>query len=977
MSKKIPVSRQFNKWHDAQRVDKLDLETEQNRNIYTDASIISNHFGSGIIPNSLRQKVIFDSDDLTLEQAALLQSNDFDGTGIQPHAQPTDNVLGEQLEVELSGSDVFGRLSVKVLIIGLDFQGIPQMDRLVFYKNEKQVTKKHYSRILSLFFNDFKGNNKCSRNLGGKITIKESESFQLSRDPIMVAQDFEPDLFFRDFKVSGVISGSSTTSLFLTLQDGIGPEYSVDSLNIQTTVKQNRYLNSNDVVTKIGQKFLATTNNIQKVTLLLGVDKDTNATVEDQFDWSGNLVVSIYELQNTVSCPTDIVPELAIEFDPKPEPLAQLSVNQNDLREQGYILTNVLQPVDFIFSDTKLGSTVNSVIEPGKFYSVVINRAGAANTGEIFTGVGNSRIDNSRLTIFSGSWVDVPEEDLWFRVYHAAAKISNGQAYDGGNGIEIEKTILNEVGSTIDYSFDAQPFSDTGEGTTNTAIIQAIINESQEEQDERTGNPVFSRQKFVPSFSFVTSDALDDLKKVTDPLIIGAARDINPKQNPILTKIQDLPGLVNGNVFTVINPDPDLLSLRLVGSKLLPNTDSNNDYRIFKTLLCTDNYGDVNGDGEIDQLDIARASQLVGESLFFESTQQKIIDGDIQTLELLRADVNGDGYITSDDVTIITNYVSRSINSFPAGSTFQHLDIYVQQSIGRFDGYHDCTDGYIRLDGSVGANEVNSEDLSEVEKQYYGFVETPTIDQDDSAFTQIPFEPVEYEIRPIPFWQEYLLSFSSSARIVPAAFSFDETIVSYCNENNDLCIDRTSIQPESEPGRNDIMFPNNIIIKNGQILNPDGTNYKVDLEIANIILQLPAEPLENVVIDVFRKLVADSGDGKTQAGLNPLKFSDCTNVKTDALAKGQVKFGVAIQAFNPNLDGYTDEDGYGIIIDDVIGIYMDQENGLLTLNMKDLEVDPILVNLVTKIQITVYLKKAGWVNQTVTIPPEQIIGLLS
>src|SRR5690554_1767403 len=139
MSKKIPVSRQFNKWHDAQRVDKLDLETEQNRNIYTDASIISNHFGSGIIPNSLRQKVIFDSDDLTLEQAALLQSNDFDGTGIQPHAQPTDNVLGEQLEVELSGSDVFGRLSVKVLIIGLDFQGIPQMDRLVFYKNEKQV----------------------------------------------------------------------------------------------------------------------------------------------------------------------------------------------------------------------------------------------------------------------------------------------------------------------------------------------------------------------------------------------------------------------------------------------------------------------------------------------------------------------------------------------------------------------------------------------------------------------------------------------------------------------------------------------------------------------------------------------------------------------------------------------------------------------------------------------------------------------
>src|SRR5690606_38945600 len=137
-------------------------------------------------------------------------------------------------------------------------------------------------------FNDFKGNNNCSRNLGGRVVIREVQSYQLSRDSIMSSQDLEPNLFFRDFKISGLISGSTpTVSLQMTLQAGMGPEFTVDSLNIQTTVKQNRTIPAGDVTTKIGQKFKARTNNIQKVTLLLGVHKDFAASVEDQFDWNG------------------------------------------------------------------------------------------------------------------------------------------------------------------------------------------------------------------------------------------------------------------------------------------------------------------------------------------------------------------------------------------------------------------------------------------------------------------------------------------------------------------------------------------------------------------------------------------------------------------------------------------------------------------------------------------------------------------
>ena len=43
------------------------------------SGIINNHFGSGVIPDSIQQKVLFDSDNLTQEQSALVVSNDFDG----------------------------------------------------------------------------------------------------------------------------------------------------------------------------------------------------------------------------------------------------------------------------------------------------------------------------------------------------------------------------------------------------------------------------------------------------------------------------------------------------------------------------------------------------------------------------------------------------------------------------------------------------------------------------------------------------------------------------------------------------------------------------------------------------------------------------------------------------------------------------------------------------------------------------------
>lgn len=964
-----------NKWQDAQRVDQNDMDTEQTRNNEIDAAIVQNHFGSGVLLSSPQQNVLFDSDTLTSVQASLLAAGNFDGTGLSPHAQPGDINLGNQLEVELTGSKAVGRLTVKIAIIGLAFDDTLQVDRFYFHRNEKQVTSRHYKRILTIFTNDFKGNHNCSRHLGGRLVIKEAASFQLSRDPIMVAQDVEPDIFWRDFKVA-----DTTVSLAQTIQNGMGSEFSVDGLNINTTGLTARRLGPNDVTSQIGQKFQATTNNIQKITLLLGVDKNGSVAVENEFDWTGDLVVSIYPLQTTVDCPTDIVPSLAIDFDPSNVPLAQISYNQNTLRDYGYVLNDVPQPVDFVFNSTATGSVSNGgVIIPGSFYAVTIRRSGATTTGTIFAAEGRDHTDDSRITLFSGVWVDIPEEDLWFQVWTDAAKVADGQGYDSGNGIMITKTTTDPTtGAAIDNESRHYPMSDTGENIVNTAVLSAVPEESVSVQDERTGNPVFSRKKFVPSFSFVNELGLNDLKSVSEPLIIGCMQDTNPKINPILDKLQNLPGLAKDDLFCIVNPDPDLLSINLLGSKLIPDKASAAiGYKIVRVTSCIDGYGDVNGDGYIDTSDIALATSLIGESYHYNSTQQKIIDGYFTTLELLRADVDGDGYITNNDVDLISQYVNKVTNSFPAGSSFTHICLQVQQLVGRNDGYYDC-DGYVRIDGYTGLDIVSPGDLSPSELLYDGYVMSPVINA-NPIFTKIPFPGVNYSIIPLPFWQPYLLAISSQARQVPTTFTFPNSIApNDCSTPTTFkCVDKNRVEPKSDPGRNDFYVPDNLYIGKGELLRPDGSNYSIDFEIGTVILQLPEVPLAESSINIFDKFVADRGDGFTKAGYPAMRYADCTTVQSTDLAFGKVRFNVSLQSFAPNLDGYTTEDGYGVIVDDIIGVYLDSSTGILKLTIKDLAVDQVYKTLVTKIQIIVYLKKAGWKNTPLVINTSEVVGLIS
>ena len=102
MTSRNPVSAIQNVFTDSQAVDADDLTLEQNYGNTIQSSIINNHIGSGILQETLEQNILFDS--------SLANNLGFlDGIAIQSQNQPSDNNLGNQLEINLSNSLVGGK----------------------------------------------------------------------------------------------------------------------------------------------------------------------------------------------------------------------------------------------------------------------------------------------------------------------------------------------------------------------------------------------------------------------------------------------------------------------------------------------------------------------------------------------------------------------------------------------------------------------------------------------------------------------------------------------------------------------------------------------------------------------------------------------------------------------------------------------------------------------------------------------------
>jgi len=143
MTKRNPVSTEQNIWFDTEQVDNNDLTLEQNYNDTITSGIINNHIGNGILSESLEQNVIFDS---------LLTNVYLDGVAISAQHQPTDPNFGNQLEITLTNSSAASKKTVKVGIIGLDFESNLQFETFYFRGNETQISRKHFTNILVIHY---------------------------------------------------------------------------------------------------------------------------------------------------------------------------------------------------------------------------------------------------------------------------------------------------------------------------------------------------------------------------------------------------------------------------------------------------------------------------------------------------------------------------------------------------------------------------------------------------------------------------------------------------------------------------------------------------------------------------------------------------------------------------------------------------------------------------------------------------------
>jgi hypothetical protein len=1087
MTTRAPVSALRPLWYDGQQVDETDLNAEQLANETIEASIIDNHVGDGVLPEVLVQNIIYNS---------AIAIGYQDGLPIQPQAQPTDNNLGNQLAITLSGSTASGKRQIKIGIIGLDLNSNLQYETFYFDTNEIQVSSQHFTKVLLLLFNDFIGNPELSFNLGGQIVITEANPMTLSRDVIMVAQDQQPSLFWRDFFLDFSVSQISLQAM---LQAAL-PTYNITDLGVYTSELDDLPLLNGDVTTQIGEKFIATTNNVQKVTLLLSV-RNLNVGQQNNLVWTGDIVVSIYPLQTSLDCPTDFVPNLPIDFSPFNIPLAQISYNYTSLQAAGYVLNSVPQPIDFVFSNSPVAN--GSLMVPGQYYAVTMKRSGAANQCDILIAVGGNIIPNSRITTFASTlWVDITSEQMWFQVWTDAAKLSDGQAYDQGNGVTIPKSTLDPTTqATIDYSFGAQEF--VGNDVFG-AVLAAVTQDSVSVPSQVTGNPIDSRQQYVPQVNLLDTIDLATLETTSTPLVLGSITDRNIKTfNPGATQITAplFSATMAGDELLIrIVDDPSdtvryntqvqalasyLLNGNLVAAQFTPDSGGApfTNYRIAGAQLCSMIVGDVDGNGIIDENDLALLNTYIGYNLntglpdttqistdgytcTFTNGYQTLIqpfanlfnvsfqlvdpntnivvayafDGvlvanpanpgsaqftsatisfdtiiglsgynlvilsngansanlggwtissidsvaDVLTItkiyltgdviaQMLRADIDGDFAITYTDGYLLGNYIERLPTStippatYPAPSTNPYTKIGTRFNVVRLrvEEFIDRADDYASNPNNRAATVHPPQDIFNSDgylssHNFYNF-------------------PIEMSFNSELVWDPSLVIAIAQPKLVPAIFSTESGFTQNSCTIDGVQCNVYPVPQQFDPGRTDFFIPNNLIIgPGGQIENPDNSFFKIDFEIGTIVLEIPDGLFgSEMTVDIMNDFVVDyTSNGATRLGFPSMRFADCSFVTTNALVNNQVTFSIAVQSFSPNTNGLDPDGYYGAIVDGKMGISMDYQTGLLTINFTNLYQDPVLQTLSTKVQVNVFLKKGGFNNAPLFVDSTKVQNML-
>jgi len=999
---------------DGQKVTESDLDTEQIHHRNLASNIILDFHQNGVVRDSIfESRVLFDTaspGDFSAEpneSEVKIGAGKFDGSAIYFDRQPSDTTYGNRLEVTASNLSVGGRLKAKVLILGLRYSSTKTQGELVtelieFDSNGTRITNNYYTRVISVFFNNFSGGTGKSEYAAmaesvqtnaadGKIVFRESEPLRVFPKTDTFSQVESPN-----YGLASFVTSSTSRSIEDEIRTALGTTYNFNELYFELEASSNFLFEPDaDQTIQYGQKFLSKTNNLQRIDLLFYVQRDDSAPVGSEYDFSGEIVVSVHKLLDNISCITDPNPENLLDFDPNPSPLIEVAYSQEDFAEIGVKLDENPQIVSIDLSTTLIADpNIEPSLEEDKFYAVLVSRRGNNSRGTLGIPAGyykpSRKTDNGqdlnpqerfgrqdyRLIEYdptNSSYVDYPDLSMWIVVHSDSIEITDGQAYTtDGFPVSVPKTV-EYVGSTrIPFFIRNIPLASVAEGEKNYVVLYREDEFVDPATHPRTGNFVYTNIKDAPSIGVLTESELDE-QLDDSPLILSRVTDKNARDAQDISGTADKPGLIGRDYALFIDPGSDVLIQNLVGRIFTPDLDCecNSRYRITSVECSALRLGDLNNDGEYTSDDISILLDVVGNTLGAQTTDRRILGGELDIVEFLQSDLNNDGTVDGEDIELLEDAVDGYVN-FEAEEVIKVLKVSLE-NITDDSNFPTLFNSADEVSSSLSAStDLGTNTISfTVSKEQEGlairagdkvivpatsvdsgeyFVATKTFDVDtleviltvkdagggeptfdgSSGFdvvvvsgTAVNMFADNLNLLKTPYAEKnWSISYSGVLHLESQIEACDlrrfvetnliEEVAGSCVCETEECIQPDACSPIL---RNQKILPNDLYIPNGEIYSEPGVPYHGDIEYSTISIAMPPGTIEDCQIDLYNNFIkSDAGGCKTASGYPAMVFSDGTYVgcedsggETD-LTKGRVKITQCIASLH--VDALVD--GYAV-----------------------------------------------------------------
>ena len=697
-------------FYDGQNLYESDLDQEQAHLRSLSSGHVAITHGSGVI----KENIIDNRFLLKIKNPGyygdnnskfIIDSGQFDGRPISLDRQVSNSEFGKRLIFELKNVNVLLNKSVKVLILGVTYNALDTRGELVtelleFTSSDLKITKNSYKYIYAIYLNNFSGGvgsnsyeelisyNYYENNENIDLQIYESDSIKVFQNTISIESIDSPSYYLDNF-----ITYSTSLNILDILEEALDSTFSISELFYQKDESYLLFSAGDNSSTSFGQKFLAKTKTIQKISLLVSIDTDVSNV------FSGNIILSVHKLNTSINNYMDVYPDNLINFDPEISPIAEISYSYDDLLSMGIKLSSIPVVLDFDFSSTLIANpNLDPSLEVDSYYCFLIKRVGDTSDGTVRIHYGNDRqtnkvLNNQSLNIketydkkqtilvefdkINNKFVDNSDKSLWFKIHASLVEISSGFAVsEDGHSFEIPSFIEYIGNNLIQFNLDNLELRFLN-GEPNYIILDRAEKFSKPVAHPRTGNYTFTRISDSYEISILSADELESILDL-NPNILSAVYDINDRSPSDITGSFSSIGQISTNKIYFINPPQNLLNKSNIGKIFIPDNDCDCGSKyIIESINCKImKSGDLNNDGRLTSADLISVLNLSGSNINSTATQLDILKGNISYLDFYKSDLNNDGFIDGLDVFLLENAISGNIDfSKPEKFTFVEIEL--------------------------------------------------------------------------------------------------------------------------------------------------------------------------------------------------------------------------------------------------------------------------------------------------------------